>query len=607
MRKYINPNLYTVTLIGPNGEEIKVKSKKTIDLPEYYHKYVSRGYIKPINTVIKEVKIIDNKPKTPSTPQRLPAMEIRKILAQKRDKAATQKVVKQKQIVGKITHEDGQQIYKSAGIYSISNNIGIGILSYNRPNSLRRLLKSICDHTDLHSTTVIVSDDCSTDQNVMEVLSEYEKKGIIVLRNTANTGIASNTNRLMQCLNRFEYAILLNDDTEVIRSGWEHLFVNAMRSTGLVHLIHHETGVYGASSKGERHEIADKCLWRVDDKPQGAILAYKTSIIDIIGYFDESYGKYGMEHVDWSTKVYENGLQPPGYFSVDKSERFITTHKEESSVVDRINLLKEAKLKYQNRNKQKAHFSDKSLVRGVTYIIPVKVYDRVNSINTVILNIKSQKFPYIDIIVSEHDNSRHILSTAEPFKHIMTPNKNDLFNKSLAFNKGVLVAKTDRIILHDADILVTDQYTQDVYDCLEITSSCHLGSKVIYANKDSTDVINASMKVHEPHIERIVGYFEGGSLACRTDYYWSIGGFNEQFEGYGVEDCEFYARMISRSFMDMRNHVFLHLWHGRTHGWEACHDKNKKLGDSIYSKNVDVRIHEQIQRMRMAGYENINM
>lgn len=611
MKKYINPNLFTVMLVGPNGEIVKIKSKKTKDLPDYFDKYVSRGDLQIVNGGDRKVLRIERKKPELPKPQKIqkPIIDIKKQTNIRRRQAIQRSITKPtKRVVGRQMNEDGSSLYKSAGTYSKSNNIGIGILSYNRPDSLRRLLNSICTYTDINSTTVIVSDDHSTDIRVHEILKEYENKGIVILKNKNRAGIAGNTNRLIQCLSRFKYAILLNDDVEVLRSGWEYLYVNCMKSTGFKHLIHREPGVYGAA-KGEKIILDSNVMYKCDDKPQGAILAYDTSIVDTIGYFDESYGLYGMEHVDWSTKVYEFGLQPPGFYDVDRSEKFIKTHKEESSVEDRIELLKLAKAKFASRTSTKCHYSQHNRVEPISYIIPIKVYDRSDSINTVILNIKAQKFPNIEIIVSEYDNIKNVNDASAPFKHILTKSDNDLFNKSKAFNRGVVNATSKKVILHDADIMVVNTYTQDVYDCLNLVQACHLGNKVIYANKDSTDIINSLDKTHsyEPKIERIVGYFEGGSLACTVSKYWAIGGFNEQFEGYGVEDCEFYSRLAHEHFMDLRNHTFLHLWHGRVSGWEAHHEKNKKIGEGIYSKPIEIRIKEQLNRMRLLGYESPNM
>lgn len=613
MKTYINPNLFTVLLIGPNGEKIRLKSKKTIELPDYYDKYVSSRQIQVVNGGERKVIRVEHKSKQePPRPQRLqkPILDIKKQTNIRRKQVIQRTTVKQnKKVVGRQIHEDGNQLYKSAGIYRKSNNIGIGILSYNRPDSLRRLLQSILNCTDINSTVVIISDDSSTDIRVHDVLKEYESKGMIILKNKERAGIAGNTNRLIQCLSRFKYGILLNDDVEILRSGWEYLYVNALKQTGFKHFIHREPGVYGAV-KGERIEVGQCTLYKNVDKPQGAILVYDTSIVETIGYFDESYGLYGMEHVDWSTKVYEYGLQPSGFYDVDRSDKFIKTHKEDSAVESRTELLKAAKAKFASRNKDKCLYDQKNYVEPISYIIPIKVYDRSDSINTVICNIKAQKYPNIEIIVSEYDAFRNVTDVCEPFKYVLTHSDNDLFNKSKAFNRGVLHATGSKIVLHDADIMVSEEYTRDISDCLDVVQACHLGNKVIYANKESTDIINSVDRTYlnyEPKIERIVGYFEGGSLACKKSKYWAIGGFNEQFEGYGVEDCEFYSRFSYESFMDLRNHIFFHLWHGRTPGWEQHHDKNKKIGDSIYSKPIEIRIIEQLKRMKLLGYENISL
>ena len=50
-------------------------------------------------------------------------------------------------------------------------------------------------------------------------------------------------------------------------------------------------------------------------------------MLDKCGFFDEDYGKYGMEHVDWSMKPYDFGVQENGFFDVvgyEAQDTFLT-------------------------------------------------------------------------------------------------------------------------------------------------------------------------------------------------------------------------------------------------------------------------------------------
>jgi predicted glycosyltransferase involved in capsule biosynthesis len=120
----------------------------------------------------------------------------------------------------------------------------------------------------------------------------------------------------------------------------------------------------------------------------------------------------------------------------------------------------------------------------------------------------------------------------------------------------------------------------------------------VYTDKASTDRINSSGEVSDPVFERVVGYYEGGSLACTKDAYWKVGGFNEDFWGYGCEDCDFYERMSGGSkYLDNRTYNLLHLHHGRSEGWYQHHDQNKAIHDKLKELTIRQRIELQISQV----------
>ena len=83
-------------------------------------------------------------------------------------------------------------------------------------------------------------------------------------------------------------------------------------------------------------------------------------------------------------------------------------------------------------------------------------------------------------------------------------------------------------------------------------------------------------------MERAVGYFEGGSIAFKKASYYKVGGFNEAYEGYGCEDCDFFVRLRDNTkFFNQRSIDMFHLWHARVPGWTDRHKANKRLAENI--------------------------
>ena len=634
MPEYQNPHHHTVHITGPEGQIVKIKSRQVVNLPAYYEIYRQRGFLVNLNsneTLKPSAPIISQKAETGNTPakpviapiitqlvqhhrqpqpQPQPQPQRRTIIGSRQN---TRQPLKEKilvdKIVGKQVSEDERLkiqrtavglIKNSKGLYPISNNIGVGILSYNRKESLERLINSINQNTNLNATTVFVSDDCSTDPELIMYLDELrDQSNIVVIKNKTRLGVAGNSNRLLRALSRFKYGILLNDDIEILKPGWEYFYADGLKKSMMHHLVFRQAGIYGAD-KGMSTVVNGVQFNVVNDKPHGALLAFTNEYFRAVGAFNEDFGYYGLEHIEWSSRAFANKMQKEGYYDLHGSESYIRLHKENTSIDDKNECLKSARDRYDSLKKLKHEFTQESSIPKVTFIVPFREQERTGSLNTVLNNIRAQKYPDIEIILVEEDHIQKIdVSQYEPLRYYkVSVAEEHFFNKAKAFNLGVSKATSNKIILHDADMLAINGYTSEVSDVLDEFESCHLGSTVVYADRASTDRINNSGVVTDPAFERVVGYYEGGSLACTRDTYWKIGGFNEDFWGYGCEDCDFYERMSGGSkYLDNRTYNLLHLYHGRSDGWFKHHDTNKAIHDKLKELTIRQRIELQISQV----------
>lgn len=617
MQKFFNPHPYSVELVGPKGERIIVKSKNNIILSDYYLKYVRSNFISIINhdpgvdiQKIQDIpKIgthdpgvdIQNKARRNNTSQN--RNKVRLIEPRFTKNAGQQKPTK---IVGKTINVDPKNLLNRQKCIRISNGVGVGILSYNRGKSLKRCVDSIVNNTDLDRVSLFISDDCSTDEETIHILDEISKDiRITVIRNKENVGISSNSNRLLRCLSRFQHIFLCNDDIEILGDGWDDFYIKNSAKSGLEHLCFRQTGIYGAN-KLKPTKINDVDITVVEDKPHGAFLYITSNCFEKIGYFDSNYEFYGMEHVDWSMKPHEFGVQPSGFYDFFGSEKYIKINDEPTSINDKITSLRKNREKFKNRIAcQRLDKCHKSLLPSISYIIPCRMVDRIDSIKTVVQCMIGQSFPVINIFLVEQDNKEN-LNNISNVNYILSKNvDSELFNKSQAFNVGVNACVDDIVILHDADMMSSCDYTTHIYDMLNKFDSIHVSSNVLYLDKNSTEIVNKNQRfLDDLKYERIVNYFEGGSLACKRSTYWSIGGFNQDFKGYGVEDCDFYYRLSNGSNFSRTNDFnLIHLWHDRQAGWSSHHDSNKALGSKLDSMSLNDRINAQKQQMRSLRYK----
>jgi GT2 family glycosyltransferase len=94
--------------------------------------------------------------------------------------------------------------------------VAVVILSWNGKGFLERFLPSVVQHTASADYEVIVADNCSTDDSVDFVKSNFPSVRIVL--NSHNGGFAAGYNEALKHIDA-EYYVLLNQDVEVT-SGW---------------------------------------------------------------------------------------------------------------------------------------------------------------------------------------------------------------------------------------------------------------------------------------------------------------------------------------------------------------------------------------------------
>lgn len=641
MPEYQNPLYKPLKLLGANQQPVTFGPRQVLTLDPYFEKYLKDGTlikagmkrIQPALNKFKQPQIIENTsqprphrvpahrprrtPKnrstaTPAPPTPPPRPQVAPARSFARKKVAAPRPTPQQtpqQVVGKVLRDDSTAAYQSYithNIYPISNGIGVGILSYNRLASLERLLRSIEEHTDLSRTTVFISDDGSTDPKLIEFLSKLKQDGkYAVLMNPIRLGIAGNSNRLVKCLSRFKYGILLNDDVEVLRTGWDTLYPSFMEETKILHFSFRQPGVYSAEP-GMLTQHRNIPVLQIKERPHGAVLAYDQRIVEKIGYMDENYGLYGLEHVDWSDRATkaQPGL-PHVYYDHPQAIKYLKLHADDSAVEKRIDLLKEARAYHPNRPTTLYRDTKVTGLSAATVVIPyAALVERSSAVQTVVNNIRAQRYPIIEIIVAEQG---HTIKQDDIYPaRYLSYHRAGPFHKSALFNRGVQQATHECLVLHDADMLVQGNYVNQVATALASYESCHLGKHVTYITEGSAQKIYSHGQLStDLTCDRLVGYFEGGSLGINMASYWRIGGFNEIFVGYGIEDIEFYERMQKASnFLNDRRLAFIHLWHGRSQGWQQQHQENKEIYTKLQGQKLDTRIAELRQQLVKQGYVN---
>ena len=169
----------------------------------------------------------------------------------------------------------------------VVKSIGIGCLSYLRPEHLKLFKKQIEKHTPPGAELYISYDD-------------FEKKGV-----------AYRSNEILKALRHHEYVFIFNDDCVVIQDGWAEYFISEHKRTGQHHFIYM---VEGPTTKkiGQENgiDIYNNC--------SGVFMFLTKEVIQKVGGFCKDYGRYSYEHAGYTKRIHAAGLTPYGEYLVPK-------------------------------------------------------------------------------------------------------------------------------------------------------------------------------------------------------------------------------------------------------------------------------------------------
>jgi glycosyltransferase involved in cell wall biosynthesis len=177
--------------------------------------------------------------------------------------------------------------------------VGVGIITYNRQQILGDTIDRVREFTRCPDAALVVADDGSSD-GTLELLREKQ----VPVITGVNMGIAWNKNRALFLLSRMldcETVILLEDDTQPSRAGWEAEWIDASRRWGHVNFagswmhVHSDSGAGTAADPMRSIHVTAQCA------------AYSRNSLTYGGYFDSRFKGYGHEHVEHTRRLVRVG------------------------------------------------------------------------------------------------------------------------------------------------------------------------------------------------------------------------------------------------------------------------------------------------------------
>jgi glycosyltransferase involved in cell wall biosynthesis len=172
--------------------------------------------------------------------------------------------------------------------------LGIGVITYNNCEALKRTLKAIKEFTKV-PYHLIVADDGSNDNTI----KYCQEAGIPVVTGT-NRGVAWNKNRALYPLLNLTNAdpiILLEDDCFPVAHGWDKDWIEAAQGYHHVNYAHIKWPKNWCLSG----DGTPKKPWRTKYLTAQASITTRAAL-NKVGYYDTRFRGFGYGHIEWTCR-----------------------------------------------------------------------------------------------------------------------------------------------------------------------------------------------------------------------------------------------------------------------------------------------------------------
>ena len=207
----------------------------------------------------------------------------------------------------------------------MNNKIGIGIVSYKRPDFFKKCIDSIPEGI---GTICVVNDDPAGYSS-----SIYPSKVNNVIQHSKNLGVACVKNNLLRYLiqDGCEHLFLVEEDQMILNPKVFETYIHYAEKTGIWHWNFYGHGPANKKPDGTKNprQVIDYGEgFEVGFFPNcvGACSYYLKNIIRSVGYMDERFSSLkAWEHVDHTYRIIKAGLAPAFWWFNDilNSEQYI--------------------------------------------------------------------------------------------------------------------------------------------------------------------------------------------------------------------------------------------------------------------------------------------
>lgn len=201
-----------------------------------------------------------------------------------------------------------------------NNQIGIGIVTYNRPHLLKKLLNSLPE--ELRWNTIVVNDGKPLNEDLY--VGEY-------VQNEGNFGVGRSKNICLEywMKQKFEHIFLIEDDIYIKNPAVFEKYIEASEKSGIQHFNYSQHGL--GNKKYSDPFIPD--IVNIEPNPKitvdygncpvsfypncvGAFSYYSLRCLETVGLIDERFYN-ACEHVEHTYRIIQQGMHPSFWWFAD--------------------------------------------------------------------------------------------------------------------------------------------------------------------------------------------------------------------------------------------------------------------------------------------------
>lgn len=194
----------------------------------------------------------------------------------------------------------------------MSEKIGLGIITYNRPEYFKRIFKSV--PLDVLNSVVVVNDGTPYGEDLpVKVIQHDKNKGVGISKNDAIKHLLND-----DC----DYIFLMEDDIIIKDPKVFGKYIEASKETGIQHFNYSQHGLMNklqnSNTPNPKIKIEYKNGVSIDLYLHcvGAFSFYTKKCLNVVGLLDETFYN-ATEHLEHTFSIIKNGMHPPFWWFAD--------------------------------------------------------------------------------------------------------------------------------------------------------------------------------------------------------------------------------------------------------------------------------------------------